>query len=138
MADETPAVTSMSMAHLMSLGMFIFGMDTLPYQALEQTVRWRHENMPRFLARDASQYVGPGEEVVTISGKLVPEIAGSYSSFGAIREMGDSGGKWPLMDGTGSIWGNFRIDQLHLAHEGVMAAGIPRGMDFSLDLFRVS
>lgn len=138
MADDTPAVSSISMAHLLSLGMFVFGMDTLPYQALERTMRWRHEETERFLARAVSQYAGPGPDNITISGKLVPEIAGTYSSFGTITDMADTGGNWPLMDGTGSIWGNFRIDQLHLAYQNVMAGGVPRAMEFSLDLTRVS
>lgn len=125
-----------SPAHLMTLGMFLFGMDTLPYQDLQRRMSWRHEESERFGARPASQFAGPGDDTVTLSGLIVPEIAGTYSSLDRLIEMADTGDNWPLVDGFGRILGHFRIETLDQGHRGVMAGGIPRGIEFGLELKR--
>ena len=88
-------------------------------------------------ARAAAQYVGPGEDVVTIAGTLVPEIAGKFSAIDRIVEMADTGDSWPLMDGTGAILGTYRIETMEVQHIVIMAGGIPRIVDFSIDLKRM-
>ncbi len=127
----------MSPAHLLSLGMFVFGMDTLAYDELNRRMAWRHPGSERFGARDASQYVGPGPDTITIAGLVVPEIAGSYSAIETLISMADSGDSFDLLDGLGRVLGTFRIDQLEETHHGVMAGGIPRGKGFSIELTRV-
>lgn len=126
-----------SPAHLMTLGMFIFGMDTIPYQDLQRRISWRHEEMDRFGARPASQFAGPGEDLVTIAGLVVPEVAGSYASIDRLIEMADTGDNWPLVDGLGYVMGRYRIEGMDLGHVGIMAGGLPRGQQFTMDLKRV-
>lgn len=128
--------TTLSPAHLMTLGMFVFGMDTIPYQDLQRRMTWRHEQSERFGARPASQFAGPGEDSITIGGLVVPELAGRYSAIETLIEMADTGDHWPLMDGTGRVLGDFRIETIDQAHKGVLAGGIPRGIDFSMELKR--
>lgn len=131
------ASAPLSPAHLMSLGMFIFGMDTIPYQELQRRISWRHEEMERFGARAASQFIGPGEDLVTLSALLVPEVAGDYGAIDALIEMAGTGDDWPLIDGLGDVLGNYRIEAMDLSHVGVMAGGLPRGQNFTMDLKRV-
>lgn len=127
----------LSPAHLLTLGMFVFGMDTFAYDLLERTISWRHEQSERFGARPASQFIGPGDDTITISGLIVPEIAGSYSSIDLLQEMGDTGDNWPLLNGLGYVMGHYQIMGMRIGHRGVMAGGIPRAVEFSLDLLRV-
>lgn len=122
--------------HLMTLGLFVFGMDTLPYQDLRHAMEWRHGTSDRHQARPAVQFLGPGTETVTIGGVLVPEIAGSYSAFDRIVEMADTGEANPLMDGLGSVFGHFRIVRFERTHMTVMGGGIPRQVAFNLELER--
>ena len=122
--------------HLLSLGLFVFGMDTMPYQSLRHSMEWRHGTSERHQARPAAQFLGPGAETISIGGLLVPEIAGSYSAFDRIREMADSGEEYPLMDGLGMIYGHFRILRLEREHLRVLAGGIPRQIGFNIDLER--
>lgn len=129
--------TPLSPAHLMTLGMFVFGMDTIPYQDLQRRMTWRHEQSERFGARPASQFVGAGEDSITIAGLVVPELAGRYSAIETLIEMADTGDHWPLMDGTGRVLGDFRIETIDQSHKGVLAGGIPRGIDFAMELKRV-
>jgi phage protein U len=122
----------------MSLGLFVFGMDTAPYNDFEQTIGWRHADQERFRARPAHQFAGPGEDAATISGHLVPEIGGKYSALDTLKDMADTGGNWPLMNGLGVVLGQFRIEKMRKVHHHIMAGGIPRAMDFILDLTRVA
>lgn len=131
-----PPTLSLSPAHLMSLGLFVFGMDTLPYQSMRRQVEWRHGTSERHMARPASQYLGRGAETVTIGGLIVPEIAGRYSCFDRLEEMADSGDDYALMDGTGDVLGHFRILRMDRDYLGIMAGGLPRQVAFSLDLER--
>lgn len=127
----------LSPAHLMTLGMFIFGMDTIPYQDLQRRMSWRHEDSDRFGQRAASQFAGPGEDAITIAALVVPEIAGSYGAIDRLIEMADTGDNWPLVDGLGRVLGHFRIEAIDTGHVGVMAGGLPRGQNFSMELKRV-
>ncbi|WP_313800967.1 phage tail protein [Sphingobium sp.] len=127
----------LSPANLMTLGMFIFGMDTIPYQDLQRRMNWRHEESERFGQRPASQYAGPGEDIITIAGLVVPEVAGSYASIERLIEMAGTGDNWPLVDGLGRVLGHYRIEAIDIMHRGIMAGGLPRGQDFSMDLKRV-
>lgn len=123
---------------LMTLGMFVFGMDTTPYEQLRHAMSWRHGTSERHQARPAGQYLGPGPETVSISGTTVPEIAGTYSAFDRIVEMANTGEDYALMDGFGRVFGHFRIMSLEREHRNVMAGGIPRQIGFTLELERAA
>jgi len=127
----------MSPASLLTLGMFLFGMDTVPYSDFQRSQAWRHESSDRHIARPASQFVGPGDDTITLGGVLVPEIAGTYGALDRLVEMADTGGNWPLVDGAGRVLGHFRIEQLDTTHRTVLAGGIPRAVDFQIRLVRV-
>lgn len=135
---STAAVADPSRRQLMTLGLFVFGMDTVPYQALRHAMEWRHGTSDRHQALPASQFLGKGPETVTISGLLVPEIAGSYSSFDRLEEMAGTGEAQPLMDGSGKAFGHFTIVRFEREHMNVMAGGIPRQVAFSIDLERTA
>lgn len=123
--------------HLLTLGMFVFGMDSLPYQQLQHSIEWRHGSTERHMTRPASQFLGPGTETISIAGLCVPEIAGSYGAFETLRAMGDTGDDYTLLDGFGRVLGDFQIARLEQEHLSVMAGGIPRHIGFRLELVRV-
>lgn len=121
---------------LMTLGMFIFGMETAPYQSLQRSREWRHATSERHGARDAAQFIGPGGETVTLAGLIVPELGGKYSAIETLAEMASTGGTWPLADGQGRILGNYRIVRLEEDHKAILAGGAPRMVDFRIELQR--
>jgi phage protein U len=88
---------------LAAIGMFVFDTQTLLPDRIGRDRAWRHARDDRFLAPAASQFVGPGDDKVTITGTLVPELAGSASAIETLAEMANEGEAWPLMDGTGTI-----------------------------------
>ncbi len=121
---------------LMTLGMFIFGMETAPYQELQREREWRFATTERHGARDVAQFIGPGGERISLSGLLVPELGASYSSLATLAAMADTGDAYPLIDGGGLIFGHYRITRIDEAHRTIMAGGIPRQIGFRVELER--
>lgn len=52
-----------------------------------------------------------GEDTITLEGSIVPEF-GSQMSITALRAMGDTGKNFPLIAGTGKVFGLYHIDDL--------------------------
>ncbi len=121
---------------LAALGMFIFDTDTTLFDELSRRRSWRHGRTERFGARAASQYLGPGDDQVTLSGKLIPELAGSYSSMEKLAEMADTGEAYPLADGLGNIMGSYTIETIDEQHGTLIDNGRARVIDFNIDLKR--
>ncbi len=121
---------------LAALGMFVFETASAPFEELSRRRAWRHERTKRFGARDAGQYVGPGEDQVTISGAIVPGITGGYSAIEQLAAMAETGEAWPLSDGTGTVFGHFTIDALDEGHKYLSENGKARRIDFTLTLTR--
>jgi len=122
---------------LMALDMFAFEIGTLPYQELQRSWEWRHAQSERFMARPASQFIGPGAETINLSGALYPgEGIGAYSSIDTIREMADKGEAYTLVSGVGEVLGDFFIRKLDLRQELFFVDGAARKSDFTLALER--
>lgn len=121
---------------LMSFGLFVFGMDTLAYDSYQRRRSWRHAATERFGARSARQYVGPGDDFVTLPGSLIPEIAGSVGAIDRLVEMAATGDPYPLVDGAGRQWGEYVLVNLDETGRNIVAGGLPRRIDFTIDLER--
>ncbi len=123
--------------HLLALGMFVFALPTLPFDELQHKTDWRHARASRVGARDATQFVGPGDETVSLSGAVYTELVDGRVSLDDLRTIADEGEALPLVDGSGTVYGNFVITALDVRHTALMADGTPRRIDFGLDLLRV-
>lgn len=121
---------------MMALGLFVFGLYTVPYQQLQRQVQWRHPSVSRVGRRPARQYVGPGDDTITLSGVLYPELTGGKISLAALEAMGDAGKSWPLIEGTGLFYGLFVLEEVSQTHSIFFADGAPRKIEFSMKLTR--
>lgn len=122
---------------LASLGLFVFDLASFPFAEMSHRTDWRQAKTERIGARAASQYLGPGDESVSLAGAIVPEVAGSYGAIATLKKMADQGEAWPLVDGSGTVWGNFRIVGMDARRRHMLVDGTPRLVDFTLDLDRV-
>lgn len=123
--------------HLMALGLFVFEIPSLAYSELQRRMDWRHARSGRIGARDAAQFVGPGEETVCLQGAVYTEIADGPASLELLREMADEGEALPLVGGDGVVLGTYVITALDERHVAFHDDGCPRRIDFALDLLRV-
>jgi hypothetical protein len=122
---------------MMAFGQFAFGMGTLAYQQLQRQTDWRHAENSRVGARPAGQYVGPGQDRISLSGLLVPEFAGNRLALDQLRTMGDAGSAWPLVSGDGTVLGQYVLMSVHETQAVHMQDGTPRRIEFQLELRRV-
>lgn len=121
---------------MLSLGMFVFSLSTLAYQELQRQTNWRHASNSRVGAPPALQFVGRGEDTITLPGIILPELAGSILSLDALRLMANTGKAWPMVEGTGRIYGLWVIESLSETKTLFFRDGTPRRIEFTLTLKR--
>lgn len=119
------------------LGLFVFSLETLTYQELRRRTSWKHPTQPIVGARDASQFLGPGEDIITLPGSIIPEFAGVANNVDILRRMANRGHAWVLMEGTGFVYGAFVITDLDETQTYFYDDGTPRKIEFTLSLRRV-
>jgi len=121
---------------LMTLGLFVFETASLPFESFDRSTDWRYGQADRFDARKASQFTGPGDDKITLTGVLYGGQIGSYGALSTIRDMADAGEAYPLIDGSGNVMGNWFIKSLKETRTLFFVDGMPRKADFTLDLER--
>ncbi|MDR6357402.1 hypothetical protein Q3H58_004073 [Pseudomonas psychrotolerans] len=85
---------------MMALGTFVFSLHTLAYSELNRSTAYSHVVTKRVGAQPARQFVGKGEDSITLPGWLAPELAGSPTSLDVLRLMASTGSAWPLIEGS--------------------------------------
>lgn len=122
---------------MMALGLFVFSLDTAPYQEFQRQVGWRHPSNNRVGRRPAHQYAGPDDETITLSGRLMPELTGGEWTLAVLELMGDTGDAYTLIEGTGRYYGQFVIESLDTKRSYFFQDGAARVADFTLKLTRI-
>ncbi|PID66603.1 MAG: oxidoreductase [Gammaproteobacteria bacterium] len=122
---------------MMSWGMFVFGLNTLPYQELQRATTWRHPTNSRVGLRPAAQFLGQGDETITLPGQLYPELTGGRVTLELARAMADRGDAWPLVERTGKIYGLYVCESIDDTATEFFDNGQPRKIEFTLKLKRV-
>ncbi|WP_253028387.1 phage tail protein [Halomonas sp. OfavH-34-E] len=117
--------------------MFVFQTHTVPYQQLKRSTSWRHASQSRVDDRPAYQYVGPGEDRITLIGKLLPEFTGGRVDLDEIRDMADQGQAWPLVEGTGKQYGLWVITRVDETSSTFFRDGAAAKIEFTLQLEHV-
>lgn len=122
---------------MMALGVMVFTMATIPYQQLQRTTSWRHASQSRIGQRAASQFLGEGDDSITLSGMLLPEVSGGRTSMFVLRLMADSGKAWPLIEGTGKIYGFWVVESIDETSSTFFRDGMEQQIDFTIKLKHV-
>ena len=122
---------------MLAIGMFVFSLSTLVYQELQRQTDWRHASNNRVGAAPARQFVGRGDDAITLPGLLFPELAGTPFSLEALRLMANTGKAWPMIEGSGRIYGLWVIESLSETKTVFFRDGTPRRIEFTLSLKRI-
>lgn len=122
---------------MMALGTFVFDLPTLAYQQLQRQMAWRYGSSERVGARAAHQYLGPGEETIELSGLVAPQLTGSTDSIDQVRAMANTGEPYPLIEGSGVVFGAYVITGVNVTHTLFEQDGTAKRIEFSLSLKRV-
>lgn len=122
---------------MLAFGIFVFARKTLPYQDLQRQVSWRHPTQSRVGTTPASQFLGRDADTINLTGILMPEFTGGRLSLALLEAMADQGKAWPLIEGTGYIYGLFVVDKLSTTSTLFFQDGAARRIEFQLSLKRV-
>ncbi len=121
---------------MMVYGMFVFELKTVPYQQLQQSKQWRHVKNERINRSAKWQYIGAGDDQITLSGVLYPEITGGEVSLAVLDTQAYTGRPWPLISGTGQIYGMYVITQIQTTGTEFDQYGSAKKIEFSLSFQR--
>ncbi|EFZ0090388.1 phage late control D family protein [Shigella boydii] len=99
---------------------------TVPYQELQYQRSWRHAANSRVNRRPSTQFLGPDNDMLTLSGVLMPEVTGGRLSLLALEQMAEQGKAWPLIEGSGTIYGMYVIEGLNQTKTEFFRDGMPR------------
>ena len=122
---------------MMTLGLFVFKLRTLPYQTLKRDVGYGWVENKRVGQRPITQYLGLGTETINLTGQLLPEVTGGQTYLQVFESMADSGRAWPLIEGSGTIYGMFVVQSFNHTNSQLNTDGRARNISFELTLKRV-
>lgn len=121
---------------MLQLGAFQFGVNTAAYQSLKRSSEWRWPSQDRFGNPPALQYVGQGADSITLPGVIYPEWRGSGGQLDNLRAMAETGEPQKMIDGNGSILGDWVIERIEENQSVFAAGGSPRKQEFTIQLRR--
>ncbi|WP_316347602.1 phage tail protein [Desulfuromonas acetoxidans] len=119
---------------MMALGQFRFSLSTAAYQNLRRSVAYRWPKQERIGRAPARQFVGKGDEIITLEGIIYPEFKGGLKQIDKMREVAGTGQPKMMTDGTGKVWGKWCIESIDEKQGTFFANGIPRKQEFALRL----
>lgn len=123
---------------LAALGMFVFGIKTVPFQSISRSQSWKHPHQSVIGAPATAQYTGPDPEEISLSAELRPEITGGEASIGVLRQMAETGRPHTLILGSGEVAGSYVITSIQETASELNQDGSARSIAFTLDLKKVS
>ena len=122
---------------LAALGQFIFELNNLAFDEMRRTTDWRHPSNSRVGAMPGRQFVGKGEDKLTLAGLLAPGNFGNRTAIDKLRAMGDTGAAFALVNGAGEVFGAWVIESVEETGTIFTTDGLARRVEFTLNLARV-
>lgn len=118
--------------------------DGLGFETMQQKTSASWVSQGRLSRDPAMQFTGPGNETISIAGRVYPEFFGGLTTLGQLRTDLRAGKPLTLIryiHGTQSVTGNVSgnrwvIMDLTRAESKLGADGIPNRVDFTLELQR--
>jgi phage protein U len=121
---------------LFQLGDFQFSLPNGAPQTLERTADFRWEVQERLLREPAAQFLGPGEQTITLDGTLYPGFTGRQTTMQQLRDIAVRGEPLMLTDGMGRVHGKWALRRVREGQSTFLSTGAARAITFSLELVR--
>lgn len=119
---------------MMILGEYTFSLATAAYQSFERSKAYRWAAQKRVGREAAMQFLGPGEETVSLPGTVYPHAFGSARQIASMRAQADKGEPLLLVDGLGNVLGFWVVLSVKETHSALFKDGVARRVDFDLKL----
>lgn len=119
---------------LMRLGDYKFMIMTAAYQELRRRTEFKWPSQLRMGLGPSSQFVGNGEDTITLQGTIFTEWRGGNGQVQTLREMGAMGEPYLMLSGLGEVMGRWIIESVEETQTLFAAFGTPRKQEFTLNL----
>lgn len=123
--------------YLYAFGTFLFGLRSLPVSGFERGRDFRHPTVDRVGARAASQFAGPGEDTITLSGVMPLVLTGGKWPVETLNAIANSGESRMLVTGYGEVLGSYVITSTKETHREMFGDGMPRVIEYDVTFRRV-
>lgn len=118
---------------MMRLGSYRFAMDTAAYNEMTRSTAYRWASVDTLSGPDF-QFMGPGEDAMTLSGIVYPHFMGGIGQVAAMRSEAAKGKPLLMTDGLGKVLGYWIIKNVRETGQKMASGGIPRRQTFALEL----
>lgn len=123
---------------LFQLGSFQFDLPNGVPQSFDRTADYRWEVQERLLRDPAAQFLGPGNQEITLDGVLFPGFSGRQSTMETLRQLAETGEAQMLTDGLGKVYGKWGIRRIQEGLSTFAPGGGARQITFNVSLVRYS
>ncbi|MEK7991721.1 MAG: phage tail protein [Thiotrichaceae bacterium] len=82
----------------------------------------------------ARQFLGKGEDNITLTGEYYPAVGGNANALEAVRSKADKGTPEILMDGSGKNWGKYVCTDVKDDKSELMDDAKPQKVSFTVTL----
>ncbi|WP_330926821.1 phage tail protein [Candidatus Sororendozoicomonas aggregata] len=124
----------MSKAIMLALGAYRFSINTAAHQRLQRTSQYRWQAQQRIGQKAVNQYLGPGNDRITLEGEILPHFKGGLRQVDAMRTEAGKGEAQILSDSAGTVWGKWCILTIEDTWSDLGPDGTPRRITFRLTL----
>tara|TARA_R110002020_G_scaffold467027_4_gene690223 strand:+ start:35972 stop:36421 length:450 start_codon:yes stop_codon:yes gene_type:complete len=124
------------------MSLYVLGgvvMDTRPFNAdkFDRTASADLVQKAVMGGLQPSEFMGEGEDALTITGQLLPFKTGGLTELDVIDEMRRTGARFPVMRGDGKRLGTYAITGLTERHDELMRNGVGFTVQYSVSLRKV-
>lgn len=119
---------------LLIWGDYAFEVGGASYEKLTHRFGGRWSKAPVFGRRPPGQYLGPGEEPVTLEGAIYPVDMGreTFDQIIAMQAEAGNGAVDMLFSGGGDAMGLFRLEELEYTSSNFLRDGTPQKVEYRL------
>ncbi|GFZ69525.1 phage tail protein [Pseudomonas amygdali pv. eriobotryae] len=143
-AQKTPAVEAVKpFEHLLILQPlsaktepYYFNLDTAAFDELSRSSDFRWASQERLTRRPAQQFIGTGEDSLSLKGAVFPNFKGGIKQLDTLRGIAALGVPLALTTGYGAVMGNWCLKKIQEDQSALMRGGIPRKQAFTLEFTR--
>ncbi len=119
---------------MLMLGNYRFSVDMAAYQSKARSTSYRWGKQDRLTTNPALQFVGPGDDTMSIQGFILPHYKGGLGQVESMRQEAGKGESLLLLEGSGKVLGRWVIESITENQSTFFKDGTPKRIEFTLEL----